>query len=62
MFKYGLYLCCLVSLILICACGKREMTDKDIAVFKKLIDKYDDAKRKDDYQGIADSWHLIARK
>ena len=52
MFKYGLYLCCLVSLILICACGKREMTDKDIAVFKKLIDKYDDAKRKDDYQGM----------
>ena len=27
MFKYGLYLCCLVSLILICACGKREMTE-----------------------------------
>ena len=52
MFKYGLYLCCLVILILICACGKREMTDKDIAVFKKLIDKYDDAKRKDDYQGM----------
>ena len=29
MFKYGLFLCCLVSLILICACGKREMTEKD---------------------------------
>ena len=36
MFKYGLYLCCLVILILICACGKREMTDKDIAEAMKM--------------------------
>ena len=29
MFKYGLYLCCLVSLMLICACGKRKMTENE---------------------------------
>ncbi len=52
MFKYGLYLCCLAGLILFCACGKREMTDEDIAVFEKLIGKYDTAKRQDDYQGM----------
>ena len=43
MFKYGLYLCCLVGLVLICACGKRKMTDKDIAEAMKIIRKYDQA-------------------
>ena len=52
MFKYGLYLCCLAGLILICACGKREMTEEDIAVFVKLVEKFDTALLREDYQGM----------
>ena len=52
MFKYGLYLCCLAGLILFCACGKREMTRRDVAAFETLIEKYDAALRKNDYQSM----------
>ena len=45
MFKYGLYLCCLVSLILICACGKREMTEEEK---KQLASLYSEMYREKD--------------
>ena len=37
MFKYVLYSCCLVGLILICACGKREMTAADEKLITEII-------------------------
>ncbi len=45
MFKYGLYLCCLVSLIRICACGKREMTEEGK---KQLASLYSEMYREKD--------------
>ena len=37
MFRYGLYLCCLAGLILICACGKRDMTVTDEKLITEII-------------------------
>ena len=59
MFKYGLFLCCLVSLILICACGKREMTDKDIAEAMKIVRKYDQALYLGDTQTMLNCSNLL---
>ena len=45
MFKYGRYLCCLLGLILICACGKREMAEDEK---KQLASLYSEMYRETD--------------
>ena len=37
MFKFGLYLCCLASLLLTCSCGKRGMTEADEKLITEII-------------------------
>ena len=54
MRKFVLLLCCLVSLLLICACVKREMSEKDIADAMKIVKKSDRAIYLDDTQSMID--------
>ena len=54
MRKTVLFLCCLASLLLTCSCGKREMTEKDIADAMKIVKKSDYAIYLEDTQAMMD--------
>ena len=54
MRKIVLFLCCLASLLLTCSCGKREMTEADIADAMKIVKKSDYAIYLEDTQAMMD--------